>query len=89
VYSLGEPVEREAVAPAFRALDNLAGCEREAFGLSGAGTDGGEVADDLKPPVRVRLGVLVLLSVHVRGVAEDAVVGEQAVNRPSFSTREA
>ena len=76
-HALGEPAEWDAVAPAFRALNDLLGCKREAFGLLGAGADCGQVAHDLKAPARVALRALELLSIHVRRVGEGTIVGEQ------------
>jgi hypothetical protein len=68
VYALGEAVERDSVAPAGGAFDNFLAGQREALRLAGLGLSCGQVADDLKSPVRVALGALELLPVHVGGM---------------------
>jgi hypothetical protein len=77
MHSFGKPVERDLIAPAAGTSCNLRGRKRETLRLSGPSEHRAQVTNDLKPPVRVVLGSVELLSVDIRWVGEGAVSRQQ------------
>ena len=75
-----EPVERDAIAPAYGALDHVGGRQCEYRGVTDPGDDGVEVRNYHEPPVGIGLGSLELFGVDVGRIREASVRAKQGLS---------